>query len=237
MSEILNIYCDESCHLENDGKNVMTLGALWCSLDKRKEICVRLRELKQKHGIPASTEVKFNKVSPAKITFYLDWLDYFFDDDDLHFRAVIVPDKSKLDHSSFGQSHDDWYYKMLFSLLNVLFRPRNRHRIYIDYKDSRGGVKAKTLHQILCNDAYDFDQRIIERVQPIPSHESELLQLCDLLIGIVGYSNRGLATSSAKLSLVSRMKERSGLSLTKSTLLRASKVNILMWRGGRNDGG
>jgi len=26
MSEIFNIYCDESCHLENDGRNAMVLG-------------------------------------------------------------------------------------------------------------------------------------------------------------------------------------------------------------------
>ena len=30
MSETYNIYCDESCHLENDDKPVMLLGAIWC---------------------------------------------------------------------------------------------------------------------------------------------------------------------------------------------------------------
>ena len=44
MSE-LNVYCDESCHLENDHQKVMVLGAVTCPRDKAREIAVRLREL------------------------------------------------------------------------------------------------------------------------------------------------------------------------------------------------
>ena len=33
-----NVYCDESCHLENDNINVMTLGAVWGAKDGLKEI-------------------------------------------------------------------------------------------------------------------------------------------------------------------------------------------------------
>ncbi len=234
MSNTLNIYCDESCHLLNDGHEVMTLGALWCPLERRREIDVHLREIKSKHGIPATTEVKWTKVSPAKLVFYSDWIDYFFDDDDLHFRALVVPNKSALRHESFGQTHDEWYYKMLFTLVSPLLKPENSHRIYLDYKDNHSGDKARKLHDVLCGSAYDFDRAIIERVQPVASHESELMQLCDLLIGAVGYANRSLSTSQAKLRLVARMRERSRLTLNRTTLLNATKVNLLRWEGGRN---
>ncbi len=30
MTQTIHIYCDESCHLENDGMQAMVLGALWC---------------------------------------------------------------------------------------------------------------------------------------------------------------------------------------------------------------
>lgn len=29
MNEFYNIYCDESCHLENDREPVMLVGAVW----------------------------------------------------------------------------------------------------------------------------------------------------------------------------------------------------------------
>jgi len=32
MSQVFNVYCDESCHLENDHQTAMVLGAVWCPL-------------------------------------------------------------------------------------------------------------------------------------------------------------------------------------------------------------
>lgn len=229
MSDIFNIYCDESCHLENDHQQVMVLGSIWCPLEKTKEISIRIREIKQRHGLPSSFEIKWQKVSPAKKLFYLDLVDYFFDDDDLHFRALIVPDKSRLRHSDFSQNHDAWYYKMYFDMLKVLLVPQAEYRIYLDIKDTRGADKIKELHDVLCNNMYDFERKIIRRVQTIRSHEVEQLQLADLLIGIISYANRSLETNLGKLTLVERMRHRSGYNLTKSTLLREDKVNLFRW--------
>lgn len=93
MDSSFNIYCDESCHLENDGHQVMILGAAWCPTSNTREIAQRIREIEKRHGLPGDFEVKWTKVSPAKLGLYMDLVDYFFDDDDLHFRAVIIPDK------------------------------------------------------------------------------------------------------------------------------------------------
>lgn len=231
MSEIFNIYCDESCHLEHDGQSAMVLGAVWCPLDKTREIAVRIREIKRKHLLAPGFEVKWTKVSPGKKQFYLDLLDYFFDDDDLHFRALVVPDKTKLNHEAFPeQDHDAWYYKMYFDMLKVVLSPKSRYRIYLDIKDTRGAEKVKKLHDVLCNNLYDFSREIVEWVQLVHSHEIEQLQLADLLIGAVSYMNRGLHSNAGKQALVDRMKQRSGYSLTKTTLLREDKVNLLRWQ-------
>ncbi len=230
MSEIYNIYCDESCHLENDRQKAMVLGAVWCQLDKSREIAVRLREIKQKHGLSSLFEVKWTKVSPAKTRFYLDLVDYFFDDDDLHFRALIVPDKSLIRHDAFScQDHDDWYYKMYFDMLKVIVKPEARYRIYLDIKDTRGAQKVAQLHEVLCNDRYDFSRQVIERLQLVHSHEIEQLQLADLLIGAVGYLNKNLYGNEGKIALIERMKQRSGYDLTRTTLLREEKMNIFRW--------
>ena len=230
-NQTYNIYCDESCHLENDHQKAMVLGGIWCPLDKTREIAVRLREIKQKHGLPADFEVKWIKISPAKQSFYLDLLDYFFDDDDLFFRALIIPDKSKLQHGSFpGQDHDSWYYKMYFDMLKVIFRPDSHYRIYIDIKDTRGAEKINKLHEVLCNDRYDFSRNIIERMQLVHSHEIEQLQMADLLIGAIAYLHRELSGNAGKEAVIKRMQQRSGLDLQRSTLLRADKVNLLCWQ-------
>ena len=105
---LFNIYCDESCHLEHDGINVMVLGSIWCPQSKLKEINHRIQEIKARNGIKKEAELKWTKLSPSQQDAYLDLINYFFDDDDLHFRAVVIPDKSKLDHKRFNQTHDDY---------------------------------------------------------------------------------------------------------------------------------
>ncbi len=229
MSDIFNIYCDESGHLLHDYQKVMVLGAVWCPLEKTREIAVRIREIKQRHGLSPTFEIKWVKVSPAKQLFYRDLVDYFFDDDDLHFRALVIPDKSRLRHVAFNQDHDTWYYKMYFDLLKVLLEPHTEYRIYLDIKDTRSAEKVRDLHNVLCNNMYDFEYKIIKRIQTIRSHEVEQLQLADLLLGIISYANRGLKTSPGKSALVERMRERSNYSLTKTTLLREDKVNLFRW--------
>ena len=77
MSQIYNIYCDESCHLENDKQKIMVLGGLWCPLEKIKAISKRIKEIKERHKLGDSFEIKWIKVSPAKLDFYIDIIDYF----------------------------------------------------------------------------------------------------------------------------------------------------------------
>lgn len=229
--QTFNVYCDESCHLEHDRQNAMVLGAVWAPLERARELCAAFRQIQTEHGLPRQFEVKWTKVSPAKADFYLAWVTRFFDEADLHFRALIIPDKTKLDHASFpGQDHNEWYYKMYFDMLKVILNPHARYRVYIDIKDTRGAAKVAKLHEVLCNNQYDFSRQIIERVQQVRSHEVELLQLTDLLIGAVSYVNRGLSGNRAKERLIEAIKQRSGYILTGTTLLKEDKFNLFRWR-------
>jgi hypothetical protein len=225
-----NVYCDESCHLEHDHINVMVFGAIWCLKEKKDGIFKRIREIKSEYGFSENFEVKWNKVSPAKRDFYLRLIDYFFDDDDMHFRALIVPDKSLLNHPVFHQTHDEFYYKMYFNLLKVILTPSNSYNIYIDIKDTRSQEKVEKLADILRNNHYDYNKEIINRIQQIKSHEVELLPLADLLTGAIGYHHRNLAENTAKLSIINRIRERSNYSLDNSTLFREDKMNLFIWK-------
>ncbi|HDL86730.1 MAG TPA: DUF3800 domain-containing protein [Candidatus Acetothermia bacterium] len=229
MTQVFNVYCDESCHLEHDRQKVMVLGAIWCPLEKARETAQAIRVIKEKHGLGRDFEVKWTKVSPGKIDFYIALIDYFFAEPDLHFRALIAADKTRLQHEEYGQSHDEWYFKMYFTMLKAIFRPNASYQIYLDIKDTRSAPKVKKLWDVLCNNAYDFSREIIQRVQTVRSHEVEQVQLADLLIGAVAYANRDLSGSSAKQQLVKLIRKRSGYSLTRSTLYREDKLNLFQW--------
>lgn len=224
-----HVYCDESCHIQHDHQQIMVLGAVWCPAARASALAQDIRAIKIQHGLAADFEIKWTKVSPGALPFYLDVINDFFDEPDLHFRALVAPDKSRLRHEDFNQTHDDWYYKMYFDMLKIILHPDARYRIFLDIKDTWGGRKVKRLHQVLCNSIYDFSRDIVKTMQIIRSEETELLQLADLFIGAVAYANRRLTSSAAKVTLVEHIRSRSGYHLTRSTLFREEKVNIFVW--------
>lgn len=230
MGDIYNIYCDESCHLENDGQKVMVLGAIWCSTEKVKEISQRIIDIKMRNGKEKSFELKWIKLTSGNKQLYVDLINYFFDDDDLHFRGIVA-DKTILNHSSYEQTHDEWYYKMYYYLLKTIASPKDNYNVYIDIKDTLSQTKVVKLKDILCNSLLDFDKTIFQKIQQIRSHESTLIQLTDVLIGALSYSNRHLSSNIGKNEIVEIIKNRSGYSLNKSTLYKESKLNLFFWDG------
>jgi hypothetical protein len=119
LPEVVNIYCDESCHLESDRQPVMSLGAIWCPLDKVRPMTQQLRAIKIRHGLPPLAELKWTKMAPGNLPLYLDLLDFFFAADDLNFRCLVAS-KANLRHEDFRQTHDDWYYKIYFTMLQPI---------------------------------------------------------------------------------------------------------------------
>lgn len=224
-----SVYCDESCHLEHDGINAMLLGAVWCPTARRLDIFDRIRQIKNHHGLSPAFEIKWSKVSAGKVDFYIDLIDYYFDDDHLAYRGLIVPDKSILDHHTFEQTHDDFYFKMYFDLIKVIVDPEATYAVYLDIKDTKSNYKADHLRSVLSYHRYDFDRKIIRRIQNVRSHEVELIQLCDLLTGAIGYNYRGLGSNSGKVEVIKRIQLRSGYTLKTTTLFRERKMNLFIW--------
>ena len=103
----------------------MVLGALWCPAERQKSLSRKVKALKAQYGLPPGFEIKWVKVSPGKLPFYQALLDLFFDEPLLRFRGLVVPDKQLLDHGRFAQSHNDFYYKQWYTLLNRLIDPED----------------------------------------------------------------------------------------------------------------
>ena len=228
MNKIYNIYCDESCHLENDKQPVMLLGAVWCPKKEVARLSREVQDMKTRHN--AAGELKWIKVSKIRLDFYLELVDWFLAEAPLHFHGLVVLHKERLNHELFSQgSHDDFYYKMYFSLLNKILSPGERYNIYLDIKDTRSRLKVQKLGEVLGGDKYDFTSQMVGHLQNIRSHESYLLQVCDFLLGAVSYRHRGLSGNPAKVEIIHHLEERLGRELLHSTPLREEKFNLFLF--------
>ncbi len=228
MSQIYNIYCDESCHLQNDKQPVMLLGCTWCPIEEVSRLAMELRDIKRRHK--AAGELKWTKVSESRQEFYMELVSWFLAEKPLHFRAIVVLNKHDLNHEYFNmESHDKFYYKMYFSLLNKILSPENQYNIYLDIKDTRSRRKVQKLSEILCHDKYDFTSQMIRHIQNIHSKESDLMQMTDFLLGAVSYKHGGLSTNSAKEAVINRLEKGLGRPLSFSTPLREEKFNLFLF--------
>ncbi len=211
LRELINIYCDESCHLENDGQPIMVFGAISCPESAVKETHQQILEIMRRHR--AASELKWVKVNLPRIAFYRELVDYFFDNPKLRFRAWIVTKKAHLNHDYFNRgSHDSFYYKMYYYMLRPLLRRPHRYHIYLDKKDTRSAVKVRKLGEVLRSSKYDSAGLMVSRVQTVESHDVPLMQLADLLIGAIAYRNRPeiVKVGGAKHQLMQHISERTG---------------------------
>ncbi|MGJ0566436.1 DUF3800 domain-containing protein [Enterococcus innesii] len=224
---MISIYCDESGHLEHDNSNVMTIGGIYLPNYARKEVYRDIKEIKEKNQIPSHREIKWTKVSQAKEQYYLDLVNYFFDNELLSFRGVVVPNKAKLRHKDFNQTHDDFYYKMYYLTLVKVLDLNEALDIYIDIKDTNGADKVGKLQRYLNNKARDVEK--IKKIQQIRSHENSILQLADLIIGGITYKNRKLDTNKTKVKLADLIHERSNCGITSKSYFSEKKLNLLFF--------
>lgn len=224
-----NIYCDESCHLEHDGERYMILGGIICEKNNRKIIKNDIIGIKRRNNLKETAEIKWNKVSPSKLEYYKDLVDYFFENDMLRFRAMII-DKMQINHEKFNQTHDDWYYKMYYELLKNLAEPKDDNYIYLDIKDTKSSKKVEGVKNYLNMKMREYEYEPVKHIQSINSQESSIMQLADLFIGAIGYKNREMfnkeEASNAKTQLMNYIIEKSGYSLIKSTWLSEKKFNL-----------
>lgn len=216
-NKTFNIYCDESCHLENDQHPYMFLGAISCAYNQVRLHTQQIEAIKKKHRFYA--EIKWSPVSMSKFNFYSELLDYFFATD-LRFRAVGIK-KEQIKNNEFNQSFDDFYYKMYYQLLNYQINSMYyTYNVYLDKKDTLSAHKIRKLREIL-NTKYG----VFRNVQNIHSKESKLMQLCDFIMGAISYSVNNIEKENlAKVRLVEKLEKKSGYELNKTNY--SPKLNL-----------
>lgn len=236
---LYNVYCDESCHLENDNSDIMVLGSLQCLENDKQLIYNDIRNIKRKHGLSTYFEIKWTKVSKSKVDFYLELIDYFFNSNKLTYRGLVVSGKKQLDHKKYNNGdYDLWYYKMYFLLLDPIIKPINTYHVLVDIKDTRGGGRVRKLKEVLCNNIYDYNRDVIKYISQINSKESELIQLVDVINGVISYYHRNIykleGCNEGKSILIEKMEEH--FNLNQTTSRSEMKFNLLIWKP-QNSGG
>jgi len=221
---IYKIFCDESCHLEHDGADVMVLGALHCSAERATQLTKHIKWLRHEHN--CHNELKWTKLIEKQWPFYKALIDLLLDTSDMNFKATVVQQKTSLDHQRYNAgSHNTFYYKMFYYTLRDFLTQGREYRIYLDYMDTLGGEKAKELCQVLQNGTLwqlKADAFIVQ------SYEVQLIQLCDLLIGAIAYKNRTDIEHSSKIKqqIIDHLEQRLGYSLNITTPPWESKFNL-----------
>lgn len=226
-----NVYCDESCHLEHDYSRIMAIGSVWCEKNQIKKITNDIFNIKEQYGYSKYMEMKWTKISSSNLDFYKEIINYFFSNDDMCFRCYLA-DKTSLNHRNFNQTHDEWYYKIYFRMLEFIFLIRhNKYNVYIDIKDHYSYEKCQKLLEISCNNIRDFSHETIKKIQPIRSYESQLIQIADILIGAICHYNRyeNGSINDAKREIIALIKKRSNSNLITNSYLSNTKFNIFFW--------
>lgn len=225
----IRVYLDETRHLKtNDGP--MVLGGLWGIKDACASFNNKIKMIKIKHGIPTNQELKWTKVSPAKINYYKDILDAFLNEPGINYRGVIIK-KEIVDYKRFDFTEDDFYYRMQYLVIrNIASHNVAKYRLFFDYKDTWSNYKANgTVNFLEKTNSLAGD---VFEAQPLRSDEVTLLQVVDFLNGLFAYANSdpNNQKSEGKKELVRMLEEKSGICSTCDSPMASEKINILIWQ-------
>jgi len=209
------IFCDESNHLASDKSDVMVIGSICCDSSAVEEINRYIKYLKHKHN--ATNELKWTKLNNNKKAFYQELLEFFFSRVDMRFNAQLVLNKSKLNHLKYNDGEaDKFYYKMYYYALMLFLKPLESFNIFLDYKDTKGGQRVKKLNEVVENTFYGNINVLYTIIQ---SHESQIMQLTDILIGAISYKNRKDIEHKSEIKnyIIDSIEKLSGFDLEFST--------------------
>lgn len=220
---MISVFCDESCHLRGQDFG-MTMGAIAVPSQVVSVHNKNIRELKQRHGLPEFLEMKWTKVSLAKLTAYQALADYFFEHPDMMFRGVLVARKPMFDDPRGAQAYDSWHNEMYYSLLRKYAVGDERCRIFI----AKGTHLAREIRGMLRGSMCDFEQGGASPVQEVRPSEVQIMSLVDVIVGALSYHCRGDKASDAKFLLADYIRTRSGCSWNESTFFDAKKFNLLV---------
>jgi hypothetical protein len=223
------VYCDEAnpdvFTSQAPRARHLMIGSLWIPSELRDELKSQILALRQRHQTWG--EIKWTKVSPSKLDFYMELVDLFVGyGNNVRFRCIAV-DREQVNLALHDNDGELGFYKFYYQLLHHWILDFNQYQIYCDAKCNRDLERLPVLGTCLSRANLTSS---IERVQSLPSREVVLIQLCDLLLGAASSRiNRTLGQNTAKASLVHHLESALGNAL-RPTPKAEEKFNIFKIR-------
>ena len=230
----LNVYCDESHPVKNDGCDFFVLGCIHLDNNKVDETINAINKIKARHGYWNDYEIKWSKINGKNIDLILDIVEYVRFTDCLGIRIVVGTNKSEQTFK-LNSTHEQFYHGLYNVLLSKLFELEqlssfNDANIFFDIRNTNSEEYAKRICKRLFYGTTNLSS--------IPTHyicnskDENLIQLADLFVGATSYERLGLKTSKYKMCVLDSIKKNFGLkSLNKTTAKQSSKYNVFVWGG------
>ncbi len=198
------IYCDESGQelfkSRKEGDYFALIGGIWIKAEVRDAIKSAIKELRHEHCIYG--EAKWRRVSAHALPFYKSLVDLFFESE-LRFRVMVIR-SDELNMRLHENDSELMFYKFYYFMLKGWIEDFCDYRIFADVRTNRVYGRLKVLKRTL--ERSNLTSTV--EVQSIPSSESPIMQLADVLIGAVSYKYHKRSESEPKLNLIRHIEQK-----------------------------
>lgn len=221
-----SIFCDESCHLQYDGFDVMCIGAIVVPDSDIEYYKNAIKKIKRDNGI--LHELKWNTISQTHLSMYNEIIRLFFNSP-MTYRSILIKKKSNLQaHSLDSNEYNHFYYSVIERLIRLTIchtkEEFGTYKVFLDIKDNHGKIKLSSIEKEL-KLMIDTNINFIS-LQNIRSHESQFIQLADIITGAITYRARKLEGSKAKVYVADLIESMSGYYLSEGTEPDSDKFTI-----------
>jgi hypothetical protein len=194
-----DIYCDESCTRDR----FMVYGGLVLPTRDVQKFNDLMREWRVKHNVAADSELAWESVANHKLSTYKSLIDFYMQkrwrDGFMNLKAMIC-DRQSQDYVAFIRfnhkiSDDLGYYKLYQVFLRHKLGPYARDNdyslaVYLDERSTNYDLaQLKEFLNLGIRKRQPFVHRdVVETIDTRISHETEALQLADVLMGAIGWA-------------------------------------------------
>lgn len=239
--QTINLYCDESCPIQNDGNDFLALAAVYCPKRHIDSIKRNIKNIKKKYGLKEIDELKWSKITINNVEMYKEIIDFIENDDRIRIRTILASNK-KQNIKPYEIWYQSMYYYLFSQLIEWYSKKRhftennntwknfyNKYIMLIDRKDTHSNSDyAKTA---LYLEQKFKDKNITIKSYAVDSKEHQLIQIADIFAGAITYENRKVYTNTAKTAIVKKIKRSFATDLKDSTTLfsDSEKFNHFNW--------